>query len=70
MVAHVESTTGGFSADDVAAAIGRPNDTETIHHILEHLAANKRGVTVSRGQFRAAKKPARAASPVQQAMCA
>ncbi len=30
------------TADDLAAAIGQPDATETLHHILEHLAANKR----------------------------
>ncbi|MEM1444934.1 MAG: glucose-6-phosphate isomerase [Planctomycetota bacterium] len=30
------------TADDLAAAIGDPDAAETVHHILEHLAANKR----------------------------
>ncbi|MEM8782149.1 MAG: glucose-6-phosphate isomerase [Planctomycetota bacterium] len=30
------------TADDLAAAIGNPDATETVHHIMEHLAANKR----------------------------
>ncbi|MEM7578196.1 MAG: glucose-6-phosphate isomerase [Planctomycetota bacterium] len=30
------------TADDVAAVMGDPDAVETVHHILEHLAANKR----------------------------
>lgn len=32
------------SAEDIANSIGRPDDAEAVHHILEHLAANGRAV--------------------------
>lgn len=44
-VAHLRSKPEeGFRADDLARALGKPDDAETLHHILEHLAANRRFV--------------------------
>jgi glucose-6-phosphate isomerase len=40
-LAHLRSCPGqALSADEVAAAIGRPDATETVFHVLEHAAAN------------------------------
>lgn len=41
-----------FSVDDLAAHLEEPEHTETLFHVLEHLAANKRYATRSRGTYR------------------
>jgi glucose-6-phosphate isomerase len=33
-----------FKADDLAAALNNAEQAETLHHVLEHLAANRRSV--------------------------
>jgi len=43
-----------LSPDEIAQAIGQPEQAESIHHILEHLASNKRGIARARGKFKAA----------------
>jgi glucose-6-phosphate isomerase len=35
----------GKTAADLAQAVGEPEQVETVYHLLEHLAANGRGVT-------------------------
>ena len=42
-----------FSADELAEAIGSAESVETIHHVLEHRAANKQGVAEDGGRYRA-----------------
>ena len=42
-----------FTADELAEMIGNPGSAETIHHILEHRAANKQGVVKDGGRYRA-----------------
>lgn len=37
--------------ETLAEAIGRPDDVETVHHVLEHLAANRREVTRRRERY-------------------
>ncbi|MEZ6192289.1 MAG: hypothetical protein R3C45_13505 [Phycisphaerales bacterium] len=43
-----------LSPDEIAQAIGKPDQAEAIHRILEHLASNKRGVARARGKYKAA----------------
>ena len=43
-VAHLESARGVQTAEQVADAIGQPQETETVFKVLEHLAANERGI--------------------------
>ncbi|MHC4698260.1 MAG: glucose-6-phosphate isomerase, partial [Planctomycetota bacterium] len=41
----------GLSAEEIADAIGAPEDVETVHHILEHAAANGHcGVSRTNGE--------------------
>lgn len=40
------------TAEQIADRMASPQQVETIHHVLEHLAANKRGVVKSRGKYR------------------
>ncbi len=40
------------SAEDIAAGIGMPDHAETVYHVLEHLAANKRFVVRDRKNYR------------------
>ena len=45
LVEHLSEHEGeSFTADDLAAAVGSPDDAETAFHILRHLAANGRHV--------------------------
>jgi len=46
--AHPESAT----PEHIADAMGVPHQVETIHNVLSHMAANKRGIAESRGKFR------------------
>jgi glucose-6-phosphate isomerase len=52
VVAHLEANPDAASAEQIADRMGATQDVERIFHILEHLAANKRGVAESRGKFR------------------
>lgn len=53
-VGHLASNPGqALSPDEIAQAVGLPDQAESIHHILEHLASNKRGVSRARGKFKA-----------------
>jgi len=52
-VGHLTSNPGqALSPDEIAQAIGQPDQAESIHHILEHLASNKRGIARARGKYR------------------
>ena len=45
---HGQSAT----AEQIADRMHLPHQVETIHHILAHLAANKRGIKLTRGKFK------------------
>jgi glucose-6-phosphate isomerase len=45
-VSHLESTREPRTAEQVAEAIGRPHEAETVFKVLEHLAANGRGIVM------------------------
>jgi glucose-6-phosphate isomerase len=47
-VAHLESAGAPQTAEQVADAIGQPQETETVFKILVHLAANGRGISTER----------------------
>ncbi len=53
VVAHLRETGKPASVEKIADAMGRAQDVEAIHHVLSHLAANKRGVSCSGGKFKA-----------------
>ena len=48
---HLRRTGESFTPQGLAAAIGSPEHAETLHHVLEHLAANRRGVMRRRGRY-------------------
>jgi glucose-6-phosphate isomerase len=52
LVAYLQEHPEAATAEQIADRTGRPGDAERIHHILEHLAANRRGVAENRGKFR------------------
>jgi len=53
-VTHLKSQPGqALDPGQIAQAIGQPDQAESIHHILEHLASNKRGISRARGKFKA-----------------
>jgi glucose-6-phosphate isomerase len=41
-VAYLRQTAEPVTAEQIASALGKPDATETVQHVLEHLAANKR----------------------------
>jgi glucose-6-phosphate isomerase len=45
-VASLESANGPHTAEQVADAVGQPQEAETVYKILEHLAANDRGIVM------------------------
>lgn len=52
-VAQLNSKPGeAMAPDEIANAIGQPDQAESIHHILEHIASNKRGITRARGKYK------------------
>ncbi len=51
-VAYLRQTGGAATPDELAAALAVPDRAETLSHILEHLAANKRGIAKQRGKFK------------------
>jgi glucose-6-phosphate isomerase len=52
-VAQLNSKPGEpMSPDEIANAIGEPDQAESIHHILEHIASNKRGIARARGKYK------------------
>lgn len=55
-VAYLRKSGQPADADTIAAALGQPDAAETIQHVLEHLAANKRfGLRPSGARFSVAK---------------
>ena len=52
VVAFIAEHQQPATAEQVADRMHLPHQVETIHHILSHLAANKRGVKHSRGKFK------------------
>ncbi|MCC7193441.1 MAG: glucose-6-phosphate isomerase [Phycisphaeraceae bacterium] len=52
VLAFLATQAEAATAEQIADRMGLPQRVETVHHILEHLAANKRGVSRSRGKFR------------------
>ena len=52
VVAYLKQATEPLTAEQVADKLAIPHEVETIHHLLEHLAANKRGLTFTRGKYR------------------
>ncbi len=53
-VGHLTGNPGqALSPGEIAQAIGQPDQAESIHHILEHLASNKRGIARARSKFKA-----------------
>ncbi len=51
IAAHMRNQPDPQTPEEIAAAIGENGHVETVFHILEHLAANKRGVARMRGKF-------------------
>ena len=51
VVTYLRQTGTAAAPDEIAAALACPDRAETIHHILEHLAANRRGVKKRRTAF-------------------
>ncbi|MBL4699953.1 MAG: glucose-6-phosphate isomerase [Phycisphaeraceae bacterium] len=41
-----------LTIEQIADKMGLPHEVETLFHILEHMAVNKRGIVKSRGRFR------------------
>ena len=52
IVAHLAALASSATPDEIAQALGCPQKAETIYHILEHLAANQRGIARSHGKYR------------------
>ena len=52
VVAWLKANPEGASPEQIADRMGEPHHVESIQHILEHLAANKRGIAASRGKYR------------------
>ncbi|QDU59697.1 Glucose-6-phosphate isomerase [Planctomycetes bacterium Pan216] len=49
-MSHLASATGSSTAEEIASAIGNPEEAEVVYKILEHLAANdNRGVVATFG---------------------
>ena len=53
VAAHMRASPAPASVEEIAHAIGAPDRSETVHHILAHLAANKRGIARKGAKFRA-----------------
>jgi len=54
LVAHLKANPGeGYTAERLADAIGQPEAAETVQHLAEHLAANKRHVVKRSGKYQA-----------------
>ncbi|MCX5660240.1 MAG: glucose-6-phosphate isomerase [Planctomycetota bacterium] len=52
LLAFLPANPEAATAEQIADRMGMTQQVETIYHILEHLAANKRGVVISRGKYR------------------
>ncbi|QQE11532.1 glucose-6-phosphate isomerase [Planctomycetota bacterium] len=54
IVDYLQANAGNtFNIDELAAGMGKEDDVETIFHIIEHLASNKRLVKKARSQYSA-----------------
>ena len=54
VVDHLNKQNGeALAPDEIAQAINEPQRVESVFHILEHLASNKRGITRARGKYKA-----------------
>lgn len=51
VVAHLKQNPAGATPEELAERLGIAEQVETVHHVLEHLAANRRGVVRSRGRY-------------------
>ena len=51
VVGYLDASPGSFTAEEIAQGLCVPQEAECVFHILEHLAANKRGVEKRRGRF-------------------
>ena len=51
LIAHLQANPDGGTAEELAEAVGQPEEIETVHHILEHLLANKRYVQRARSKY-------------------
>lgn len=52
VVNWLKETGENLTIEQIADKMGLPHEVETLYHILEHMAANKRGIVKSRGRFR------------------
>jgi glucose-6-phosphate isomerase len=52
VVTWLKQTGEILTIEQIADKMGLPHEVETLYHILEHMAANKRGIIKSRGRFR------------------
>ncbi|MFG0247905.1 MAG: glucose-6-phosphate isomerase [Phycisphaeraceae bacterium JB051] len=52
VVDWLKETGENLTVEQIADKMGQPHEVETLFHILEHMAANKRGIVKSRGRFR------------------
>jgi glucose-6-phosphate isomerase len=52
VVAWLKESGEILTVEQIADKMGQPHEVETLYHILEHMAANKRGIIKSRGRFR------------------
>ena len=55
VVAHLKAKPAGGSAEEIAAAIGATDGVEVVYHVLQHLAANGRGISSASGKYFATK---------------
>ena len=51
VLSHLRGARGPARVEDIAAAIGAADRVETVWHVLQHLAANRREVAKQRGGF-------------------
>lgn len=51
LIQHLQANPDGGTAEELAEAVGQPDEIETVHHILEHLLANKRYVQRARSRY-------------------
>jgi glucose-6-phosphate isomerase len=66
VVGHLRSAAQPRTAEAVAEEIGQPDEAETVFKILEHLAANRRGIAIERRGALPAQAAFRATSFVPQ----
>lgn len=52
VLAHLEQHPEAADPASLATAIGMPEQAETVHHVLQHLAYNKRGIARSGRKFK------------------